>query len=155
MKTLIVYFTRTNTTKIVAKEIGKKINATVEEIKDGKNWSGVTGFLKAGRAAMKKSLTDNSPIANRIEEYDMVVIGSPVWAGTLPPAIRTFVTDNKTKFKKVAFFTTQGGENKQRIFSDFAELLGSSPVVEMFVTTKQVKSGMIEGELSAFVQKIQ
>lgn len=154
MKTLVVYFTRTNTTKILAEEIGKRLDATVELLKDKRNWSGVLGFLSGGRAALKKEMTEIEELENRIEDFDLLVIGTPVWVGTMPPAIRTFISNNKSKLKKMAIFMSQGSAEKQRIFSDIKELSGIEPIAELFCSTKSVRSGAHETALTEFVNKI-
>ena len=58
MKILVVYFTRTNTTKKIAETLGNKLGADVEELKDNKNWSGPLGYLRAGRAAVTEKIVD-------------------------------------------------------------------------------------------------
>lgn len=154
MKTLIMYFTRTNTTKILAEAIAKKTGAEIEVINDKRDWSGVFGYLGGGRAALKKELSEIEELQSRIEDYDLLILGMPVWVGTMPPAIRTFVTSNKEKIKKIAFFTTQGGAQKQRIFSDLKELSGLEPVAEFFCTTKSIRANNYEAGLNDFVAKI-
>ena len=54
MKTLVVLYSRTGTTKKVGEEIAAALKADVEEIIDTKKRSGPIGYVQAGRDAMKK-----------------------------------------------------------------------------------------------------
>lgn len=54
--------------------------------------------------------------------YDVVVLGTPVWGGTMSSPTRTYIETNKSKFNRVAFFCTQGGSDNPRLFSDMAAL---------------------------------
>lgn len=154
MKILIAYFTRTKTTEILAESIGRRSDAVLEQIKDKKEWKGAFGYLRALRSTLKKELTEIEDLQNRIEDFDLVIIGSPVWVGTMPPAVRTFIQDNKNRFKKLAVFTTQGSAKKQRIFSDIEKLSGLNPVAELYCSTKSVRTADFEDEEREFVDKI-
>ncbi|MFX0004733.1 MAG: flavodoxin, partial [Promethearchaeota archaeon] len=58
MKPLVVFYSRTGTTKKIAELISKSINCELEEIIDTKKRTGfIIGFLKSGYAAMKEKLT--------------------------------------------------------------------------------------------------
>lgn len=46
-------------------------------------------------------------------KYDIVFVGSPVWAWTYTPAIRTLVENGYLKGKKIYFFTTSGGDKRK------------------------------------------
>lgn len=155
MKTIIYYFTRTQTTKIAAEKLGEKLGATVEEIKDKTDWSGPIGWIKAGRAAIKGDLVELEEHKNDPANFDLVIIGTPVWAGTMVPAIRTFVSGHKGYFKRVAFFTTQGGEKRQRVFDNLKDLCGQEQAADLMLKTIQVKKGEIDELIDEFVKKLE
>jgi menaquinone-dependent protoporphyrinogen IX oxidase len=47
------------------------------------------------------------------EIYDLIIIGTPVWAWSFAPPLRTFFNDHSLEDKKVALFIThQGGPGK-------------------------------------------
>lgn len=82
MKVLVVYYSQTGNTKLVAEAIAESLNADIEEISDEKDRAGVFGFLRSGYEAIFKKLTETQqPIKHKPEEYDLTIIGSPVWAG--------------------------------------------------------------------------
>jgi flavodoxin len=153
MKTLILFYSRTGTTRIVAEKIAAALDADIEEVIDKKDRSGPIGWILAGRDAMKKNLTEIGPLKKILSAYDLVVIGTPVWAGTMTPAIRTVLTEQKQNLKNLAFFTTQGGANEQKVFSNLEELTGVTPITKIFLTTKEVKNNQVDDKIKEFVDK--
>ena len=54
MKTLCLYYTRTNTTKTAMEHLAKLLNADIAEYTDGKDRSGVKGYIGACFAKARK-----------------------------------------------------------------------------------------------------
>ena len=113
MKTLIVFYSITGTTRKVAHEIQKLLKADEEELID-KNRSGPVGYLQAGKEATLEKLTEIKPIQKDPKKYDLVIIGTPIWAYNMCSAIRTYLTEKK--LKKVAFFCTMDNSGDDRTF---------------------------------------
>lgn len=88
---------------------------------------------------MKKKPTNIKEMNKNIKKYDLIIIGSPVWAGSVTPAIRTFLTNNKSNLKKAAFFCTRGGDNPGKIFTQMQELINIKPLGIIAFNTKEVK----------------
>jgi len=86
---LVAYYTRTNNTEKVAKKLASKLKANLDQISDINDYSGILGFIKAGYSAYSKRTT-NINTNEDPSDYDLVIICSPVWSGTIPPAIRTY-----------------------------------------------------------------
>lgn len=102
MKTLVVYATRTGTGKIMADRIGKALNADVEQIADKVNRKGVLGFMLSGFQASTRRCSPIGPFAHDPAGYDLTILVSPVWAGSLASPIRTFLRDYGSKLKDAA-----------------------------------------------------
>src|SRR3989339_644824 len=99
MKTLIVYYSRTGTTKRVAEAIAEKLGADLEEIVDKKDRKGAMGYLTAGRDATLRRLTEIEPLKKRAEDYDLVIIGTPIWSWNMSVAVRAYLSLNKEALK--------------------------------------------------------
>jgi len=151
MKSLVVFYSRTGTTKKVAEAIAEKIGAEIEEIKDTVDRTGAKGYLISGRDAMKKRLTKLEPFWHDLSDYDLVVIGTPIWGWNMSVPARAFITEQKEKFKNVAFFCTMGGSGGQRAFSGMEEIIGKKPLATLALTTKEVVSGDISGKIDSFI----
>lgn len=108
MKNLVVYYSRTNNTKIVAQTIKSEIGADLLEIKDKTNRSGPLGYLKGSIDALREKSTSIEYEKVNLKDYDTVYIGTPVWASKPTPAILEFIRENDFGGVKVVTFATMG-----------------------------------------------
>ncbi len=103
---LVVYYSRTGTTKGVAEKIAQKIDADIEELVDTKKRTGPIAFHTAGRDARAGNLTELEPLEADLKEYDLIIIGTPNWWGNITPAMRTFIVEHDLSDKKIGLFGT-------------------------------------------------
>ena len=76
---------------------------------------------------------DNRELSSKVEnmdQYDVVFIGYPVWATTLPQAVQTFLTDYDFSGKTVIPFCTHDGYGAGRSFSTVAELAAGANTLD-------------------------
>ncbi len=137
---LVVYYSRTGTTKKVARAISDFLEADLDTLIDAKKRRGIIGWLRAGRDAMKGALTTIHGDEHDPARYDLVLLGTPVWAGTMSAATRTYITHYCDQLGPVAFFATCGKETKHT-FPQMAELAETSPVETLELRAKTVKNG--------------
>lgn len=110
MKILIAYYSKTGTTKKLAEILSDKLDTDIEELEDKKKRSGILGWIFGGRDGMKKIPTEIEKIKHDPSKYDIVLVGGPLWGfNSVAPASRTFLTQNISKIRKIAFFMTRGG----------------------------------------------
>lgn len=156
MKTLVVYYSRTGTTKKVGERIAEKLGADIEEIKDTINRMGVKGYLISGRDAMKKRLTKLEAVKFNPAEYDLVVVGTPIWSWNLSVPIRTYISEQKDNFKdKVAFFCTMGGSGDKKAFSEMENIIGKKPEATLALKTVEVARSHFFKKVKEFCEKIE
>jgi flavodoxin len=151
MKTLVTFYSRTDITRKVAKELAEKLNADLDEIKDTQSRSGVWGFLKSGFQANRKKLTTLMPMEKDPEQYDLVVIGTPVWSGKMSVPVRTYLHQNRDKIKAAALFCTMGGSGMESTIKGMEEYVGI-PVATVGLRKKDVEAGTYD--LTSFVNSI-
>ena len=141
MKTLVAYYSRTENTKRVAEALAATLNADIEAIVSDTKGKGM------GRLAMQAFLRVRAKIAqttNDAASYDMVVIGSPVWAGKMSSPIRTYLAQNQDKFTSVAFFCTHGqpgSEGSAKMLESMETLSGKKAAAVFDVAANDVESG--------------
>ena len=112
MKTLLIYYTRTGNAKFTAETIAAELGADVEEVIDLKNRQGRLAFMSNGRDAMQGKETPIAPTTRNLIDYDLIIIGQPIWAGNPTPAIRTYLNKNDLSGKKVALFFSDSRSDK-------------------------------------------
>ena len=155
MKALIVYYSRTGTTKKVAEELADRLKADKEEIIDKKNRKGPIGYMIAGKDAMRKKLTKINELKKNPENYDLLVIGTPIWAFTMVPAIRTFLMKIKYYNKKIALFYTAGSSGMEKTLTHMNELLpGSKLTATLSLTTSEVVNKRYDKKLDIFIKNL-
>lgn len=149
-KALVVFYSKGGTTKKLAQELAKCLKADIDEIIDKKGRGGPIGFLTAGRDAMKGRETE---IESKLspEKYGLVAVGTPVWGGSLTPAVRTYL--KKHKFKKAAFFCTCGGA-QNKTFGEMEKISGK-PVSVLEVKASELGSEKTRERVRRFCAEIE
>jgi len=150
MKALLVYYSRTGHTRTIAEELSKELQCDTEEIIDTVNRSGPGGFLTSGKQATKRELTKIEPAKKDPSQYDIVIIGTPVWALTMSTPVRTYIVENKNKLKRVAFFCTLGGFGVESVFHDLEDLSGKTADGTLAINTPGIKEGSYRDSVKQF-----
>lgn len=128
-KVLIIYYSYNGTTKTLAEIIKLQINADIYAIKTIVPYDNATI-----NEVSKKQLSDGflPPVALTNapdpEDYDLVLIGAPVWWNDVPPPAKSFLTLLNFANTKVALFCTNNGTTGA-FFSNMRQLLPNSKVV--------------------------
>jgi flavodoxin len=152
MSSLVVYYSRKGTTKNIGELISTEANWESEEIIDTKKRKGFIGFLKSGKDATLKKLANIEEIQNNPELYDLIILGTPIWNKRMTPAIRTYITEFKYKFKNVAFFCTEGGSGGQKTFDSMEKLCEKTPISTLEITKNDIKNGDYKDKIKNFIQ---
>src|SRR5665213_1966161 len=105
---LVVYYSRTGRTRQIAEAIAGRLGADIECVQDLVNRSGVWGYLRSLQEALKQRVIHTEKPVNDPSGYDLVILGTPVWAHSLCSPMRSYITEQKAKFGAFAVFCTQG-----------------------------------------------
>ncbi len=154
LKFLIVFYSRTGTIKRLAEAISIVLKCDLEEIREPGSRSGLLGYLRSGKeAAWKEMPRILKPIKNP-KNYDVVIIGTPVWSATVSSPVRSYMYENKDKFKRVAFFSSCdviGGIT----FHEMARLCRKKPLAALEMKTFEIRKGGYIQKINEFVKKIE
>ncbi len=117
MKTAIVYYSMSGNTRYAAKKMASLLNADLIPLTPTKAYpdSGFKKFFWGGKSALMGDKPQLEPYTFDPNAYDTIILGGPVWAGTFPPPLRTFVEENRAALKDkrlAAFFCCSGGPGK-------------------------------------------
>lgn len=136
MKSLVVYYSRTNTTRKLAEKIASEANADIEEIRPKVNYQGKLGYIRGGKDAMSEKIIDLEEMKNDPKDYDVVYIGGPVWASKAANPLISYLNNND--FNNVKFFLTAGKSGFESSFNQM-EKYSKKPLKTLQLTTKEVK----------------
>ena len=109
MKKVVVFYSLTGNTRTVAKTIAKELKADLCEVEEVKKRNRFIAYFTGSFAASKDKCSEIKPLALNIHDYDLILLGSPIWAGKPVPAINAFISNTDFKHKKVIVFFTMGG----------------------------------------------
>lgn len=154
MKTLVVYYSRSGSTQRVAQTLAKNLSADMEEIIDLTPRSGAAGWLRAGRDATLKRETPIQGLTKLPDDYELVIVGTPVWAFNVTPAIRTFLREYGPRCRRVAFFCVMGGSGNIRTFRTMTELAGKQPLATLAMREDQARAIWFSEPLKKFADKL-
>jgi flavodoxin len=138
MESLVVYYSRTGNAKFIAEKIAANIGADAEEIIDLKKRSGPIGFLSGGKDATQGKETKIGETKFSSKDYNLIIIGTPVWSSSPTPAIRTYIKHNDLSGKKVAIFLTTTKQN-QKALEKTKVLLSSSQIIGELMLEEPLK----------------
>lgn len=127
MKTAVVYYSMGGNVRYVAEKIAEATHADVVQLIPVKPYPnhGFRMFFMGGMAATMKQKPKLQPYAFRADDYDTVVLCSPVWAGTFTPPLRTFLAENDLKGKRIAAVLSCGGGDTARCVEQLKQALGT------------------------------
>jgi len=147
MKVLVIFYSRTGNTELVAKTIAQMLNADLRKVEEVKERKGIWGFLSGGIDALKNKCSDIKPVDFDLANYDLVFVGSPIWASKTTPAINAFISKTDFKNKNVVVFFTLGGNSFVGAVKDMTEKIEKKEgkVVGSFaIRSSKTKDEMIE-----------
>lgn len=151
MKTLLIYYSRTNVTKNIAEKIQSKINCDIEEITDNDNYSGRIGFMKGGMNATIKRTSKINPVSKNPSDYDLVIIGTPVWASTMATPIYTYLKKYAADIKNVASFCTCVNRGHEKTLANIEKMTGEQ-VSTMYLTIEDIANP--DEKINAFIEEL-
>ncbi len=116
-KVLVTYFSCTGNTETVAKNIAQATNATLYRIQPQTAYSSADldwrdkqsrSSKEMGDAASRPALADKNA---KVEKYDVIFLGYPIWWNQCPRIVNTFIESYKLKGKTVIPFATSGSSS--------------------------------------------
>ncbi len=153
-KVLMLYYSRSGTTRKVAEAIAALLGCDVEEILDRKDRSGVTGYLVSLKDSALRKPAEIEPVRRDPADYDLVVIGTPVWGFSVCGPVRTYLVQHEGRLGEVAFFCTRMLLGARRAMRHMAELCGGQPRAVLALRMGEVSKGDPRGKIQAFVEAL-
>ena len=158
MKTLITYYSYSGNTDKIARMFGKILQAKgevhLQRLKPASEIKSFIGQCAAARRGDKAVLEEG--LKSDAASYDLILIGSPVWAFAPTPAVNTFLADlTGLKGKRVVVLLTSGsGLGVKACFKNIRKILedkGASKIDEINIPDRKNQDGDF---VAASLQKI-
>ena len=118
MKTAIIYYSMSGNTEYIAKLIAEKTDSDLIKIVPKKEYpnSGFKKFFWGGKSAVMGETPELEEYEFDDTKYDTIIFGTPVWASSFTPPIRSFIKENKDKLvnKKISVFISYSGGGAEK-----------------------------------------
>ena len=154
-KTLVVFYSRTGTTRRIAEALTRALGCDQDEIVEATSRLGLSGYWRSVSEARRRLPAATAAAKRDPSDYDLVIIGTPVWAWSLSSPVRAYLTLNAPRLREVAFFATMGGTGAKTAFAQMQALAGKPPRATLALTARETKPGRYEAKLDAFVKALQ
>ncbi len=154
MKTLIIFYSRTGFTKEIAVHISEELDCDIEEIFDLKSRKGILSYIWSGMESAFRKTPEIKEIEVDPSDYELTIIGTPVWAGNMASPVRTYLSRNNDKLNRVAFFCTMGSRGSKRTFLEMERLSEFNPLACLALTNNEIKQEKHIKKVKEFIDKI-
>lgn len=155
MKTLVVYYSLTGHTRRVAERLARLLDGSALAITEPVPRHGMTGYGRSLYEAVSGRDARIEPPLRDPAAYDLVLIGTPVWAWHLSSPVRALARRWATRLPQVAFFATMGGSGSDRAFEELRRLVGRKPLAELALTEREcmdLATPAVNGRLESFAR---
>jgi NAD(P)H-dependent FMN reductase len=149
-RVLVVCFSRTGRTRSLAEQLARELDATLEVLLDRTSRAGRVGYLRCSRDALLRRAPDIAPLSRDLAQYDLVLIGTPVWNASPCAPVRTFLRRERARLPAVAFFLSHGGFGARRVFAAMTALAGRAPLATLAIRARHFERGEVEARARGF-----
>jgi len=135
MKIAVVYYSLNGSCALIAQEIKARLDADLirlhtedETTRKGRPRSGFAKFFWAIGVMKGMKKAPLKPYTFAPADYDLIIIGAPVWAGSPARPISSFLAETGITGKKIALFVCHGG-GAGKALEKFKTLLPGNDIV--------------------------
>lgn len=125
-KTLIVYYSLDGGTKLVADLLHDRTGGDLQQLIPEKEpaGGGLRKLAEGGFTALIHYKPRIKHLRHDPADYDTIVLACPVWAGTTPPAMETFLNKEAFSGKEVVICTSSGSGKGDKTIERIKSLVG-------------------------------
>lgn len=135
-KVAVVYFSATGNTKEVANIIADETKADIFEIIPEQEYSNEDLNYNDDGCRANQEMEDETSRPNikndlsKVTEYDDLYLGYPIWWGTCPRIIQTFLEEYDISDSRIYTFCTSGGSGIEGSISDLESLYPNLNIID-------------------------
>lgn len=155
---LVAYFSRSGNVRTIAGLLGRDLRSEPFEIVPATPYP-ADYFATVEQATAERERSYQPPLRAQVDNLDgyaTVFLGFPIWGGSVPPPIRTFLATQDFAGKTIVPFNCHGGYGLGNSREILAALAPQARLAEGFVmeglqerrTTEQVREWLSDGNLA-------
>lgn len=138
MKTAIIYYSKTGTTQKIANQIADAFDGELFPIESEKAYG---GYFSSVLRVLKEKITHHQPKAKKtntnFNDYDLIFVGFPVWAETMPQIVEDYLNQCQLSNKKIAGFVTATLSGKDKSLAKLKSTLPNCEIISYIYQSKK------------------
>ena len=155
MKSLVLFYSRTGTTRRLAGAIGEALAADICEIRCPRYGPGAWSYVRAGYDSLKGNL----PIIDALDvdpaQYDLVLLGCPVWTSYPATPMRAYLAQRPALPATVGGFVTLGGQSPAaKTFDLMGEALGRPLAATLALKADDMAGTDLKDIIAPFLERL-
>ena len=152
-KQLVLYYSQTGSTKVVAEKIQKMLDADIELIELENPYTGTYAetLERVKQEREKGILPALKPLKADLSKYEVIYLGYPIWFGTYALPIASLVKEHDFEGKKIVTFCTFGSGDLESAMEDLKKALPKAEIAEHGFGVRDVRVSASGKELNRFL----
>ncbi len=145
-RALVAWFSRSGNTRVIAGQIARSLEADRFEIVPANPYPD-DYFETVDQARQERDRGFEPPLATTadgVAAYEVLYLGFPIWGGTAPPIVRSFLAGHDLAGKTIVPFITHGGFGTGDSLSVVADHAADARLVDGFVLERPQERQTIE-----------
>lgn len=156
MRTLVLYYSRTGTTRLAAEAVAEAVGAELSEIQAPRYRGAILGYARAGYDSLKRKVPPITTSNAAGAEYEQLVLATPVWTSYPATPIRAFLLTEPPLPNQVALLLTYGGHSPaEKAFDELETLIRRKVRTKLALRADEILAGNATDQLATFCKSIQ
>ena len=146
---LTIYFSATGNTETLAETVAQAAGADLARIIPAEPYTSADLNYNDNSCRANQELNSDArpaiePLEVDVSQYDVILLGYPIWWGQCPPVVRTFLDSYDLSGKTILPFCTSGSTGISGSLSKIRELAPDSTVTDGFRGTSSTGTAQID-----------
>lgn len=156
-KILVAYFSASGTTARAAKTLAEAATADLFEIKPKEIYTkaDLNWMDKQSRSSIEMRDKSFRPAiaetCSNMDDYDIILLGFPIWWYVAPTIINTFLETYDFSKKKIVLFATSGGSGFGNTVDELRKSVSDTAIIK---AGKLLNGNINQSELAAWVESL-
>jgi flavodoxin len=154
-RVLVTYYSLSGNTERVAKDLAARLGADLQQVREHVDRRGLLGYLKAALDSLHERSAMLGELERSAADYELVLVGTPIWAGKITPAVRTYLKTIRGQARRIAFFTTSGSTDIARVLPAMERLAGAAAAGSAGFTDRELRDpALYDPKRDAFIASL-
>jgi flavodoxin len=157
MKVLIVFYSRTGHTRLLAERLAEALQGTLAPITERRSRAGFRGYLRSAWEAWREAEPSIRAVREKPRDFDLLLVGTPIWSWKLASPVRAFARAHAKGVKRVAFFCTMGASGALGAFGELETIYGRRAEAALALTEAEladIDGAIPQRKIAQFVSRL-